>query len=89
MPKFTYPVIFVHNEKVDAYNALVPDLGLFAIGDTMEDAYSAAEDMLQRYFKIALQEGFDYRTPTSLEDVSKKWKQYKVSLLTAILPDKP
>ncbi|MCL2587394.1 MAG: type II toxin-antitoxin system HicB family antitoxin [Firmicutes bacterium] len=87
MPKFTYPVVFIHNEEGECYNAFLPDLGVFSIGDTMEEAYADAEKLITKYFQIATAEDFDFATPTSLEDITKKWKGYKVSLLTANLPD--
>ena len=87
MPKFTYPVVFIHVEETDVYNALVPDLGLLALGHSIEDAYADAEKMVHKYFEITIAEDFDIAEPTSLEDVSAKWKDYKVSLLTANLPD--
>jgi len=87
MPKFTYPVVFVRNEQIDGYNAYIPDLGITSVGETMEDAYESAERMQKHYFEILLAEDFDIPIPTSLEDVSAKWKDYKVSLLTANIPD--
>ncbi|MCL2755496.1 MAG: type II toxin-antitoxin system HicB family antitoxin [Firmicutes bacterium] len=87
MPKFTYPIVFILNEETGAYNGFMPDLLIYAIGETLEDVYAEAEYKMHVYFKIALREEIDFPEPTSLEDVSAKWKGYKVSLLTANLPD--
>lgn len=87
MPKFTYPIVFIFNEATDYYNGYVPDLGICAYGEKLEEVYANAENMVREYFIILLKEGFEVPTATSLEDITKKWKNYKVSLLTANLPD--
>ena len=87
MPKFTYPIVFIFNETEEWYHGYLPDLGLYTNGAQLEDVYGDAEETLKDYFKILTQEGFEVPQATSLEDISKKWKGYKVSLMTANLPD--
>ena len=87
MPKFTYPVVFIMNKEAGEYYSFVPDLGIVADGKTMEEAYNEIDEIFYGYFKIALKHDVEIPTPTSLDDITKKWKDYKVSLITANLPD--
>ena len=69
------------------YNGYMPDLGMLSLGVTLEEAYEDAEKLLKRYFEIATKEEFEVPSPSTLEEINEKWKDYKVSLLTANLPD--
>lgn len=89
MPKFTYPIVFVMNQDTGIYNGFIPDLNLFAQGELLEDVYAHAEDMIYAYFKFGLmEEDPDFPTPSTLEEISEKWKGYKVSLISADIKDK-
>jgi len=88
MPKFTYPIVFILNEETGAYNGFLPDLMVHAIGETLEDVYAEAEYKMYAYFKIVLrEEDIEVSPPSSLEEITEKWKGYKVSLLSVNLPD--
>ena len=83
MPKHTYPIIFISNEETKLYNGYVPDLAIFADGKTPEDVYSYMEEMLHNYMVLAAKYNVEIPTPSTLEDTTKKWPGYKVSLITA------
>ena len=83
MPKFTYPIVFIFNEIDGRYNGFVPDLSIFSEGEKVEDVYSFAEELVEKYFELALEHDIDFPEPSSLEDVANKWQGFKVSLLTA------
>ena len=83
MPKFTYPIVFIFNEEAGVYNGYIPDLCIFSIGNTLEEVYAEAEEKMQEYFKLCTLHDFEFNPPSTLDEVSKKWKGYKVSLLTA------
>ena len=85
MPKFTYPVVFILNSGTDEYFGFIPDLGILARADKLEDAYAQAESELFEYFKIAVQDDMLYPPPSSLGETIKKWDGYKVSLLSAVV----
>ena len=87
MPKFTYPIVFILNDETGDYNGYIPDLGIFSHGEKLEDVYAEAEEIIHAYFKIATREELEFPTPTPLDEITAKWKGYKVSLLTANLPD--
>ena len=87
MPKFTYPIVFVFNEESGQYNGYIPDLTIFADGDKLEEVYARAEDLIHEYFRLATKHDIDFPSPSSLEDIASKWTGYKVSLLTANIPD--
>jgi len=87
VPKFTYPIVFIYNEEVGMYNGYIPDLGVAALGDKLEDAYADAESSIKKYFQIVMQEDLEIPVPSPLETVTAKWVGYKTSLITADLPD--
>ena len=83
MPKYTYPIIFILNEETKHHNGYIPDLAIFAEGKSPEDVYSDMEEILKNYFALAIKYDADIPVPSSLEQVTKKWPGYKVSLITA------
>ena len=83
MPKFTYPIIFILNPDTNHYNGYIPDLALFCEGEKLEEVYSEAEYLIHKYFTLALKYNVETPGPSTLEEVSNKWKGYKVSLITA------
>jgi len=87
MPKFTYPIVFVLHQESGHYNGYVPDLNLWCHGTELEDVYAAAEETLHEYFNLALKHDVDYNSPSTLEEITQKWQGYKISLITANIPD--
>jgi len=87
MPKFTYPIVFILHKESGHYNGYIPDLGIWCHGEKLEDVYADAEDTLFSFFHLATSHGIEYDSPSRLEDVTKKWSGYKVSLITANIPD--
>ena len=89
MPKFTYPIIFILNEETKHHNGYIPDLAVFAEGKTPEAVYEDMEEILHNYIFLATKYSAEIPTPSTLEEIIKKWPGYKVSLIsTEIKPKK-
>ena len=86
--KFTYPMVFIFNEDENIYNGYIPDLTLYCEGETLEAVYSCAEELIKYYFELATKYDTEVPTPSTLDAISQKWTGYKVSLITADMPDK-
>ena len=82
MPKFTYPIVFIRNEETKRYNGFIPDLVVFAEGETLEDVIAEAQKLMAKYFELALKYNTEIPDPTSLEQTYEKWKGYKVMYVT-------
>lgn len=83
MPKATYPIVFTPNDDFGAYTAFIPDLAILAQGKTLEEAYSQAEDVLKKFISLSIKHNTYIPDPSKLEEISKKWGKYKISLITA------
>lgn len=86
--RFTYPMVFIFNEDENIYNGYIPDLTLYCEGETLESVYACAEELIKYYFELATKYDTEVTTPSTLEEISKKWTGYKVSLITAEVADK-
>lgn len=86
--KFTYPMVFIFNEDAGLYNGYIPDLTLYCEGETLESVYSCAEELIKYYFELATKYDTEVPTPSTMESISEKWTGYKVSLISADIPDK-
>jgi len=80
-------MVFIFNEDENIYNGYIPDLTLYCEGETLESVYSCAEELIKYYFELAVKYDTEVPSPSSLETVSGKWSGYKVSLITADIPD--
>ena len=85
--KFTYPMVFIFNEDENIYNGYIPDLTLYCEGETLESVYSCAEELIKYYFELAVKYDTEVPSPSTMDAVSGKWSGYKVSLITADIPD--
>ncbi|MCL2621553.1 MAG: type II toxin-antitoxin system HicB family antitoxin [Firmicutes bacterium] len=83
MPKATYPIIFMQSDDLNTWTAFIPDLVIMAQGKTLEEAYAEAEETLKLYFKLSTKYDTEVQPPSPLEEVSKKWNEHKISLITA------
>jgi predicted RNase H-like HicB family nuclease len=84
MPAFTYPMVFILNEETGLYNGYIPDLTLYCDGETLEAVYAAARELINYYFDLATKYNTEIPTPSTLDETSRKWTGYKVSLITAV-----
>ena len=75
------------NDNTGKYNGYIPDLGLFSYGETLEEVYDYAEAQIHTFFIYAKKHDLEYNASSTLEEITAKWKGYKVSLLTANIPD--
>ena len=85
--KFTYPMVFIFNEDENIYNGYIPDLTLYCEGETLESVYSCAEELIKYYFELAVKYDTEVPSPSTMDAVSGKWSGYKVSLITADIPN--
>lgn len=86
--KYTYPMVFIFNEDAGLYNGYIPDLTLYCEGETLENVYACAEELIQYYFELATKYETEIPTPSTMETIADKWTGYKVSLITADIKDK-
>jgi predicted RNase H-like HicB family nuclease len=83
MPKFTYPIIFILNPETEFFNGYIPDLAIFAEGKSPEDVYAEMEEILKNYMVLAAKYNTEIPDASTLDEVTKKWPGYKVSLISA------
>jgi predicted RNase H-like HicB family nuclease len=76
-------MVFVFDESTEGYCGFVPDLVLYCEGKVIEDVYEGARQLIQYYFELAIKYDTEIPAPSTLEEISKKWPNYKVSLITA------
>ena len=65
------------------YNGYIPDLAIFAEGQTLEDVIKEAQTLLTKFFTLVVKYKTDVPEPTTLEATYAKWKGYKVMYVTA------
>ena len=65
----SYPACFFKddNEKC-AYTVIFPDFGQATCGDTLDDAFSMAQDLLAGFMEIAKEDGTPVPTPSPIEE---------------------
>lgn len=80
-------MVFIFNEDENIYNGYIPDLTLYCEGETLESVYSCAEELIKYYFELAVKYDTEVPSPSTMDAVSGKWSGYKVSLITADIPD--
>jgi predicted RNase H-like HicB family nuclease len=65
------------------YNGFIPDLAIAAEGASLEETIARAQDLLKRFFDLAIKYNTDVPDPSTLEATYEKWKGYKVMYVTA------
>jgi len=83
MPKYTYPIIFILNEETKRHNGYIPDLAIFAEGDSPEEVYAEMEDILKNFMYLSNKYNTEIPNPSTFDEVVNKWPGYKVSLISA------
>ena len=83
MPAFTYPMVFLFVEQTGVYSGFIPDLTLYCEGDTIEKVYDYARQLIQYYFELATKYDTEIPDASTLDVISAKWPECKVSLITA------
>jgi len=83
MPKFTYPVVFVLNDETQYHNGYIPDLQIFAEGQTPEEVYGELEVILRNFMYLSTKYNTEIPEPSKFDDIVKKWSACKVSLISA------
>ena len=87
MKQFLYPAIFFKLE--DEYRVIFPDLDISTDGNTFEEAYMFAKDLLRVYFIYVLKNDLDYNLPSSYEDLQKTGsKGETIAMIDAIIGPK-
>jgi len=75
--------VFIRNEETKRYNGFIPDLVIFAEGETLEETIAESQKIMAKYFELAIKYQTEIPPPTSLEETYAKWKGYKVMYVTA------
>ena len=87
MKKFIYPIVLFSDKTDKTYTVLFPDLDIVACGETVEEAYTLAEDYLQAYLEFATKMDAEVPEPTKYEDAIKLNPQRFVLLADAVVTD--
>ncbi|MBQ7466471.1 MAG: type II toxin-antitoxin system HicB family antitoxin [Clostridia bacterium] len=83
MKKFIYPIVLFSDKTNNSYTILFPDLDIVACGDTVEEAYTLAEDYLKAYLEFANKMEATVPDATKFEDALKLNPQRFVLLADA------
>ena len=83
MKSHTYPIVFVLNRESNMYNGYIPDLAIAAEGATLEEVIAEAQQLIAKFFDLAIKYKSDVPAPSTLEETYAKWKGYKVMYVTA------
>lgn len=89
MAKFVYPAIFYYDSEYSNYNVAMPDVNIYAEGDTIEEAYKNAQDFLLSYLDCCQQLEQEPEKPSDYNDVVLSHKKNIVMLVSVEVPDKP
>ena len=85
MAKYTYPIVFILNEETKYHNGYIPDLAVFSEGQNKEEVYEEMMDILKNFIALSIKYDSEVPRPSTLDDITKKWPGFKVSLITAEL----
>jgi len=75
--------VFILNRETNMYNGFIPDLAIASEGKTLEDVIAYAQELLRKFFNLALKYETDVPEPSTLEETYEKWRGYKVMYVTA------
>ncbi len=67
----SYPCVFYYDAESNTYTAAIHDLELFVEGNTVEEAFARAKEMLATYIKYAKKFDEEISDPTPFEVVKK------------------
>jgi len=65
------------------YNGFIPDLAIACEGSSLENVIVHAQELLKKFFDLAIKYNTDVPSPSTLEATYEKWKGYKVMYVTA------
>ena len=83
MKKHSYPAVALLNQSTGSYHIYLPDLALFAEGETLEGAYGDIHHALKTYIHLATQYKVDIPRPSPLEQICSSWQGYTATLISA------
>ncbi len=70
----SYPCVFYYDAETNSYTAAIHDLELFVEGNTVEEAFLRAKEILNTYIKYAKKYDEELNEPTSFDEVKKNNK---------------
>ncbi len=65
----SYPCVFYYDAESNSYTAAIHDLELFVEGNTVEEAFARAKEILVTYLKYAKKYDEDVNDPTPFDEV--------------------
>lgn len=67
----SYPCVFYYDAESDCYTAAIHDLELFTEGNSVEEAFARAKELLISFLKYAKKFDEEVNEPTPFEEVKK------------------
>lgn len=78
---YIYPAVF-YPEENNTYSVIFPDLNDLATqGNTLEEAFKMAQDVVSLYIFTAIRDGEKLPTPSDLKDITKDTKDCFINLI--------
>jgi predicted RNase H-like HicB family nuclease len=72
-PVMHYPIAIETGTSTEAYGVVVPDLpGCFSVGDTLDEAIENAQEAIELWLEVAIDDGMAVRKPKPLAEHQRK-----------------
>lgn len=88
MRTFTYPAVIFTDPETGSAIIAIYDLGLFAEGDTVEEAHQRIQGALGAHMSFALKNGYNFNEPTPFKDMALQYPKEICVLVEAKLDNK-
>ncbi len=88
MKKFIYPAIVYYDDSNEQFVLYFEDLGIFAYGDTMEQAHAEAVEVLGNYVEVAAMVDAEFPEPSTFAFLRSKFKGKDIVLVDVSVDDK-
>lgn len=84
MKSYVYPAV-LYQDKEGMHYLSIPDLNLLASGVTEEESFLNGKECIKSYFDLAERFGTIIPTPTTFEEMSKKYSKKKVVMIDVVV----
>lgn len=75
MKQYIFPAVVYHDDETGLYLLAFKDMTLVVEGETVEEVFKGAKDLLKEYVKTAIDfDGEVLETPTKFAEIYKKHK---------------
>lgn len=88
MKKFVYPAVIYYDNEIGQYILFIEDIGVYAYGQTMEEAHKKGEEMLATFLSYSLKFDCEIPEPTSYAEMKTQYAGKEILLIEVILDDK-